>query len=506
VPTESLTVLLVEEGETDTAILDELRCGRFEPNVCRVDNVGDVRWALRKQPRDVILYDHDPSLQSHALDILRVVRYEMGLDTPVIFISDRIGEEAAVALMRAGAQDYILRSHLSRLPLTIRRELDAVRTRRAKQQADEKLDEQYRLLRQLMASVPDAIFFKDLELRYLGLNAAECRLLNAESPKAVTGRTADEFLSRERAGRWREEEQRVLATGEPMVDVIEQMRHEGEGDRWFSITKAPLRNRSGKIVGLVGISRDVTERQLNVQVRDEFISTVSHELRTPLTSIAGSLGLLVSDAAGPLPDQARHLLKIAHGSCERLMRLTNDILDIQHIEREALDDDSDPVDVAAILEKAIEANSGFAATFGTPLRLVKTGAPASVRANPDRLIQVVTNLLSNAVKFSPDGEPVTITLDADASEVKISVRDHGPGIPDSARDRIFERFFQVDASDSRQKGGTGLGLAIVKQIVEHLGGSVDFGDGPGGGTIFEVILPQAEALPAAEPAKASLAS
>ena len=231
--------------------------------------------------------------------------------------------------------------------------------------------------------------------------------------------------------------------------------------------------------------------KLNDQMKDEFISTVSHELRTPLTSIAGSLGLLAAGAVGALPDSATHLLKIANTSCERLVRLTNDILDLQNMKGGTMEVHSEPVEVSSLVEEAIEANHGFAEKFGVAVRLEKGGEQGIVRADPDQLIQVVTNLLSNAVKFSPRGDEVIVAVETDETEVRISVRDHGPGIPESARGRIFERFFQVDASDSRLRGGTGLGLAIVKQIVDQLGGRVDFEPAPGGGTIFKVTLPQA---------------
>jgi PAS domain S-box-containing protein len=395
--------------------------------------------------------------------------------------------------MRAGAQDYVHNSNLARLPVVIKRELAAAYMRREKRLADHKLEEQGGLLHQLMESVPDAICFKDLQLRYLGLNDAECQLLSVAGESEVIGRRADNFLTPERARRWREGEERVLTTGEALIDSVDCIIRKDGSVRWFSVTKAPLRNRDGMITGLVGISRDITERQQHAQIKDEFVSTVSHELRTPLTSIAGSLGLLAAGAAGPLPESAMHLLKIAHGNCERLVRLTNDILDIQHIEREAMDGDHDPVEVQPLVAKAIEANRGFAEKFGVLLHLDDGGNRAVVRADPDRLTQVLTNLLSNAVKFSPRGGDVAITLEADMTEVRLSVRDQGPGIPDSARGRIFEKFFQVDASDSRQKGGTGLGLAIVKQIVDQLGGTVAFEAAPGGGTIFTVVLPHADA-------------
>ena len=487
---KKLNVLLVEDNEGDAElVIAELERSRYQPKACRVSCVGSMRSALQDQSWDVILCGYTSQIDGH--EALRIVRDELALDTPVIFISGGIGEETAVGLMRAGAQDHVLKSNLARLPLAIKRELDAAHTRRAKRQADEKIDEQDRLLRQLMASAPDAIYFKDLQLRYVGLNEAECRVLNVARVGDVVGRTADKFLTPERARRWREEEARVLTTGEPLIDSVERMVQADGSTRWFSMTKAPLRNRDGEITGLVGISRDVTERQLNEQIRDEFVSTVSHELRTPLTSITGSLGLLTAGAAGTLPDSAMHLLRIAHANCERLVRLTNDILDIQHIDRESMDAESDPVEVNALVEKAIEANSGFAEKFGVDVKL-NGGDEAIVRVDPDRLIQVVTNLLSNAIKFSPRGGEVVVGIETDASDVRLSVRDHGPGIPESARGRIFEKFFQVDASDSRQKGGTGLGLAIVKQIVDHLDGRVDFEAAPGGGTIFTVVLPLAE--------------
>ncbi len=498
----TLNVLLAVDDQSDADfVIAELKQNSYRPKAIRVETMPELKSALLEQPWDVILCG-DTSLQLNGHELLRSVRHELSLDTPVIFISSGIGEETAVELMRAGAQDYVLKTNPDRLRLAIKRELDAAQTRRAKKLADERIDDQNRLLHQLMASAPDAIYFKDLQLRYLGLNEAECRVLNADQVGDVLGRTADEFLSPERARRWREEEEHVLATGEPLIDSIERMVRRDQSVQWFSMTKAPLRNRDGEIRGLVGISRDVTERQLNEQVRDEFVSTVSHELRTPLTSIAGSLGLLAAGAAGTLPANAVHLIKIAHGNCERLVRLTNDILDLQHIDREAMDPQNEPIKVHALVEKAVEANKGYAETYGVEVRLEGNAKRAYVNANPDRLIQVITNLLSNAIKFSPRGSEVTIALATGNGTVSISVRDQGPGIPESARGRIFEKFFQVDASDSRQKGGTGLGLAIVKQILDHLDGRVEFKCPPEGGTIFTVRLPLAK-VPATEKAPAT---
>jgi signal transduction histidine kinase len=224
-------------------------------------------------------------------------------------------------------------------------------------------------------------------------------------------------------------------------------------------------------------------------LKDEFVSTVSHELRTPLTSISASLGLLMGKAAGTLPDPIVRLLTIAHTNSERLVRLVNDILDIEKMQSGRVVFNFARVDVRSLVEQAIEGNRELAEGFGVRLRLEGGHAVCDVRADPDRLAQVVTNLLSNALKFSPAQDEVVVAIEEATDVVRISVRDHGAGISADFKPRIFERFAQADATNVRQNGGTGLGLSIVKQIVDRLGGEVGFADAPGGGTIFHVALP-----------------
>jgi PAS domain S-box-containing protein len=248
----------------------------------------------------------------------------------------------------------------------------------------------------------------------------------------------------------------------------------------------PIQTRDGLVVLSVVI--DISERKRNERLKDEFVSTVSHELRTPLTSIAASLGLLTGTADDKLPATTRRLINIAHSNSQRLVRLINDILDIEKIESGKVVFNLRRVEVLALIEQTIEANRGLADEYGVKLRLEPSSAQ-EVRADPDRLMQVITNLLSNAIKFSPREAEVTVSVEGRDQDVRIGVRDHGPGIPDSFRSQIFQKFAQADASDARQKGGTGLGLSIAKQIVLRLGGEIGFTDAPGGGTMFFVDLP-----------------
>ena len=246
--------------------------------------------------------------------------------------------------------------------------------------------------------------------------------------------------------------------------------------------------------GLLRALRYSVERKRLERLKDEFVSTVSHELRTPLTSMSASLGLLMGNAAN-LPDVAVRLLAIAHRSSQRLIRLVSDILDIEKMESGRIVFKFGRVEVRPLIGQAIEANRGFAEAAGVRIRLEDACAVCDVRADPDRLAQVVTNLLSNAIKFSPADNEVVVAIENGTDVVRISVRDHGPGISADFKPHIFERFAQVDATNARRKGGTGLGLSIVKQIVDRLSGEVGFADAPGGGTIFHVELPCWEHVP-----------
>ncbi len=246
---------------------------------------------------------------------------------------------------------------------------------------------------------------------------------------------------------------------------------------------------SGEGLFVLSVIVDISERRRMDRLKDEFVSTVSHELRTPLTSISASLGLLLGGAVGKLPDAARRLLGIAQTNSDRLVRLVNDILDIEKIEAGQVAFNFKRIDVRALAGQVIETDRAYADGFGVRVRLDPTAEAAEVYADPDRLAQVISNLLSNAVKFSPRGGEVAVTCERRADCVRISVRDHGEGIPSDFKPRVFDKFAQADASDARQKAGTGLGLSIVREIIARLHGTVGFEDAAGGGTVFHVELP-----------------
>lgn len=234
--------------------------------------------------------------------------------------------------------------------------------------------------------------------------------------------------------------------------------------------------------------RDITERKKIERMKNEFVATVSHELRTPLTAIRGALGLLQGSVAGSPGASSADLVTIAYRNTERLVHLVNDILDLEKIDAGKLTLDLRAVAIAQLLESVVEETRHYAVPHNVPLQLSE--APdVRVLADPHRLTQVVANLLSNAIKFSPPGTPVTVAAQLLDGRVRVSVTDRGIGIPESFRERVFQRFSQADASDSRRKSGSGLGLSISKSIVELHGGSIGYDSSAGGGTCFFFEVP-----------------
>lgn len=281
-----------------------------------------------------------------------------------------------------------------------------------------------------------------------------------------------------------------LESGMPWAGEFSVPNSEGE--------ELPLLARVSQITdrldenrGALFILTDITERKKSDKMKNEFISTVSHELRTPLTSIRGSLGLIMSGAVGEISTQALKLLEIANTNSERLVRLINDILDIEKIEAGHMEFHPEKLQLLPLIEKSIDDNRGFAQQMQVKLTLRSSLHHVKAFVDPDRFIQVMTNLLSNAAKFSAPQAEVWVDMSITATGlIKVAVEDKGIGIPEEFQGRLFQKFAQADSSDTRSKGGTGLGLSISKAIMEKFSGSLQFDTKPGEGSVFYLTLPQ----------------
>jgi PAS domain S-box-containing protein len=349
-------------------------------------------------------------------------------------------------------------------------------------------EELYRQQEILLDSVADGICGVDRHGLVSFANPAAARLLGGEAA-SLTGKPVHALLHgsapaghecAEDCPLLRATQNQVAAAGEDTLFRIDGSSFPAE----YFLT--PILDQ-GRFSGSVLSFRDISQRYALDRLKDEFISTVSHELRTPLTSIRGALGLLSSGILGEVNDKAANLLRIALTNSDRLVRLINDILDLERIQSGKEPLTFRPVQLAEIVGQAIDGMQPVAEAAG--VQLIHDTTQVEIAADADRLLQVLTNLLSNAVKFSPPKSTISVILRPGVNGVTLSVIDHGRGIPADKLEAIFGRFQQVDASDSRQKGGSGLGLAICRTIVLQHSGRIWAERNPVRGSTFRMFLP-----------------
>lgn len=256
---------------------------------------------------------------------------------------------------------------------------------------------------------------------------------------------------------------------------------------WVEGTARPEQLPDGSVLWH-GYIADIDERHRIEEMKSQFISTVSHELRTPLTSIAGSLGLINSSSLGQLPEKAQQMVSIALRNTEQLKHLINDLLDIEKLVSGRMPMHPARQPVAPVIEESIERLAPYLES--RQIQVIREQAHPDIEAwfDAQRLSQALINLLSNAAKFSDEGASVEVSTKLLPEQFRISVTDHGAGIPDSFRSRIFQKFAQADSSSTRGRQGTGLGLAITREIMTQMGGSVDFESTEGKGATFWLEL------------------
>ena len=362
----------------------------------------------------------------------------------------------------------------------------------------ERLRETTQLLDSILENVPNVIVLKnaaDLSLAFI--NRSGERLLGI-AREEMLGRRAEDFMPHEQALRLIASDRIALESRE-IVDVPEVTYETPAGPRVLHTQKLVLRDALGRPQHLLAISEDITERLRIERMKNEFVSTVSHELRTPLTVISGALGLLIGGVLERKPQRAREMIEAAHANSLRLTALINDLLDMEKLAAGKMQFVVQREDMVELVQRAISENQGYAEQHGAHIRLGEgAGLALPVDVDAQRLLQALANLLSNAAKFSPPGGEVEVRLRTlPGAAVQIEVQDQGPGIPEAFRARVFEKFAQADATNTRLKGGTGLGLAITRELVEGMGGSIGFESEEGRGACFHLRFPLAKESPGA---------
>jgi two-component system sensor histidine kinase VicK len=352
----------------------------------------------------------------------------------------------------------------------------------------------------VLESVGDGIFGTDLDGKITVVNPAAAQMLGYK-PAEMLGRNAHELIHHTRADgtAYPAEDSpiRNSLSNRDTVRVAKEVfwRKDGTSFPVEYVARPQVESNSddrrdeGKAVGVVVAFTDTTERRALDRMKDEFISTVSHELRTPLTSLRGALGLLAGGALTTRPEKATQMLEIAISNTDRLVRLVNDILDLERIGSGKAELQLTMCSVEDLFRRAVTAQQSRSPRPN--IRIFYAANGVTVSADPDRILQALNNLISNAIKFSPPGSEIHLTAkNLDDNEALIEVEDQGRGIPAEKLENIFDRFQQGDASDSRDKGGTGLGLAICRSIISQHGGRIWATSTPGNGTNVHFTLPR----------------
>ncbi|MBI3879769.1 MAG: PAS domain-containing protein [Verrucomicrobia bacterium] len=390
-----------------------------------------------------------------------------------------------------------------------------------RKQMEQALAHERDLLSALLGNVPDRIYFKDTSSRFIRCSLAMVKRLGVNSEEDLIGK--DDFAVHPAADaqRFREDEQFIMTTGHAIVNKAERQTGSHGEELWASVTKVPMRNRACEVIGLIGISRDITELKRiegELQVtrdaalemarqKSQFLATMSHEIRTPMNGIQGMVDLLLDTR---LSAKQRDFAQTIRVSTEALLTIINDILDFSKIEAGKLTFDSVEFDLRDAVETTIELLAGRAQTKGIEvMSLILPDVPTAVRADPGRFRQVLTNLVGNAVKFTEQGEVVVRVEkegeNGDEVTLRFTVSDTGIGVTPEAQAKIFQSFTQADGSMARRYGGTGLGLSISKQLVELMRGKIGIESTPGDGSTFWFTLPF-KTLPAAPLSVPALAS
>jgi PAS domain S-box-containing protein len=361
-----------------------------------------------------------------------------------------------------------------------------------KTDAENKLHAVMRQRESILESVGDGIYGVDMQGKIIFVNEVGARMLGYTQDE-MEDKDLMQLLGHARADGsvYRIEDSPIYAarrSSTPTRARDEVFRHKDGHPIPVEYVACPMLS-NGRVTGVVVAFQDVTERRRLDRMKDEFISTVSHELRTPLTALRAALGLIAGGALEKRPEKRAQMMDVAIGNCDRLVRLVNDILDFERMGAGRLPMRFQEVEAKDLLRRATDLQHPSAQKAG--IGFIVDAPPLSLWVDEDRILQTLGNLISNAIKFSPAGTEITLRARVqNATEAIISVEDRGRGIPPEKLDIIFERFQQVDASDSRDMGGTGLGLAICRNIVRQHGGRIWAESVVGRGSTFYFTVPR----------------
>jgi PAS domain S-box-containing protein len=527
----SLRFLHLEDNPMDAELVAvTLSSEGVDCELVRASSRDQFVEALDHASYDLILSDYSlPGFDG--LTAYAIVRGRR-LDVPFIFVTGTMGEEVAIDCLKNGATDYVLKHRLTRLVPAVRRAIDESRNRRERAAAEEEirrlntalqvaLGQANTFLDSIFENLPDLVFVKDArDLRFVRLNRASQATLGVDRTELL-GRTISDVFPPSVAKIYEAADRSAIGGG-VVVEIPEEIvPTRTRGPRVFSTKKIPIRDADGEIRYLLDISQDITERRTAEEsarlskleaeranrAKSEFLSRMSHDLRTPLNAVLGFAQLLEFDLLPP--EQADSLQQILRGG-RHLLELINEVLDIARIESGHLSLSLEPVSVAEVIRHAADLIHSLASARGISVHVdVETVATRFIRADRQRIRQVLLNFLGNAVKYNREKGSVLVKATAESGDrIRIAITDTGAGIPQDKLALLFQPFERLGA-DLGPVEGTGLGLAVAKGLTEAMGGRIGVTSTVDHGTTFWVELPEVaglEAAAAAEPVTVILAA
>jgi len=517
-----LRVLIVEDSEDDALlVIRELERGGYDTTFERVETAEAMTAALENQAWDIILADyHLPHFSApEALELFQ----QSGLDFPFIVISGTIGEETAVATMKAGAHDYLMKGKLTRLVPAIERELHEAEVRQEHKKAEVEL-----LLKDLVFEQSiTANSIADKAGIITHVNSTFLRTWGYTNEKEAIGKPISDFLKFEsdamkivtalnETGEWQggytalrkdgttfsayglgtvipDESGDTIGYQSAVLDITERKQTEEELSSLYEELKALNLELEERVKERTKqLEEAVQAAEVANRAKSDFLASMSHELRTPLNAVIGFSQVLQEQYFGKLNEKQTEYVTDIMESGQHLLSLINDILDLSKIEVGKMELELSGVKIKDLLESSLVMVKEKALVHRIDLDIDTTGdlEGLEIMADERRIKQVVFNLLSNATKFTPDGGTITIKGRKEGKELIISVSDTGIGIAPEEQEKVFEEFYQTSGTIKDKTPGTGLGLPVTKSIVEmHAGRIWVESEGPDKGSRFTFTLP-----------------
>ncbi len=501
-----LKILMVEDLPSDAElVLREIKKSGIQCIHHIVDNKEDYIKNLQDFSPDLILSDYSMPVFNGMKALL--IRKELAPTVPFILVTGSLNEETAVEVMKAGADDYVIKEHLTRIGTAIKIAMEKQEIIRLRVKAEEKLAWEQFLFKTLIENIPDKIYFKDVESKFIRINKAMADLIKLDDPLKALGKTDKDFYNPVHSNEAMLDEQNIIKTGMPVVGKEELESNEDGNPIWVSTTKMPLKDPTGNIIGTFGISRDISilkraeddllkakeKAEENDRLKTAFLHNISHEIRTPMNAIIGFSGFLSDPKLSHTKRQ--HFIDIIVKSSNQLLSIITDIVSIATIEAGQEDLHENEMNVNGLCRLLYEQfiseadNKQVALRYHTQLADDK----ADIITDDIKLTQVLSNLIGNALKFTKNGH-IEFGYNVKDNELEFYIEDTGIGIAEEMFEKIFDRFRQIDYNATRKFGGSGLGLSISKAYIELLGGKIWLKSSQGKGSVFYFTLPLNKAV------------